>query len=274
MERHLHGATMKHVNRGEFLATEVRLPPLAEQRRVAAILDQADGLRTKRRDTLVALDEVVQSIFVDMFGKLADEHLAVAADVCDRITVGVVIKPASYYVDFGVPALRTLNVRPGKIIESELVYFSHEANEGPLAKSKLRSGDVVVSRTGRAGMAAVVPPQLDGANAIDLIIITPDAERVDSVYLETLLNSQIGTRLVAGEQRGQVQQHFNVGSLKSAKLPIPDLDRQREFSSRAGFLNRLRSTTVQHLAELDALFAALQSRAFAGQLRSRGVPDV
>jgi type I restriction enzyme S subunit len=68
MQRHLHGATMQHVNRGEFLATKLYLPPLPEQRRIAAILDKADALRAKRRAALAQLDTLTQSIFLDMFG--------------------------------------------------------------------------------------------------------------------------------------------------------------------------------------------------------------
>ena len=68
MEKHLHGATMKHVNRNEFLSTTIPLPPLAEQKRIAAILDAADALRAKRRETLAQLDTLLQSTFLDMFG--------------------------------------------------------------------------------------------------------------------------------------------------------------------------------------------------------------
>ena len=68
MQRHTHGATMKHINRGEFLGTKVPLPPLEEQRRIAAILDKADELRAKRRAALDKLDSLTQSIFLDMFG--------------------------------------------------------------------------------------------------------------------------------------------------------------------------------------------------------------
>lgn len=66
MEKHLHGATMKHVNRNEFLSTTIPLPPLAEQKRIAAILDAADALRAKRRETLAQLDTLLQSTFLDM----------------------------------------------------------------------------------------------------------------------------------------------------------------------------------------------------------------
>lgn len=260
------GATFLQVNRADINEMEIPLPSLDEQRRIAAILDQADAVRLLRRDVIRQIAELSQSIFMDMFGDLPTSSFAQVSEVCERITVGVVVKPASYYVEHGVPALRTLNVKPGSINESELVYFSQEDNDGPLAKSKLRSGDLVVSRTGRAGVAALVPAHLDGANAIDLIVVTPHHECVDGRYFETMLNSPIGARLVLGEQRGQIQQHFNVGSLKTALLPFPELDRQREFARRIDQVRTVMADADTQLVEIDAIIAALQSRAFAGQL--------
>ena len=71
MERHLHGATMKHINRGEFLDCPIPLPPLEEQKRIAQILDAADQLRTKRQQTIDKLGTLEAAIFNEMFGDLA-----------------------------------------------------------------------------------------------------------------------------------------------------------------------------------------------------------
>jgi type I restriction enzyme S subunit len=68
IQKHLHGATMQHVNRGEFLATRLFLPPLAEQRRIAAILEQAEVMQAERRHALAQLDTLTQSLFLDLFG--------------------------------------------------------------------------------------------------------------------------------------------------------------------------------------------------------------
>lgn len=243
----------------------VPLPTIEEQRRIAAILDQADALRAKRRRSTELLDCLSQSTFDVMFA--ADESPSSRfSDVCSRLTVGVVVRPASYYVPDGVPALRTLNIKPGRIALDDLVYFSPEDNDGPLRKSRLYCGDLVISRTGKAGVAAVVPPHLDGANAIDLIVATPNRARALPGYLEALINSPRGQRLVAGEARGQIQQHFNVGSLKSAVIPLPELTRQREFVARMECVNAQRDAAKRSLGPLDELFASLQARAFSGQL--------
>ncbi len=260
------GANINNLKNEHLNDLHIPLPPLSEQRRIAAILDHTDALRAKRRQAITHLDQLAQAIFHDMFGDQPASSFKPMVDICDRITVGVVVKPASHYVEVGIPALRTLNVKPGFIDMSDLVYFSEESNNGILAKSKLRTGDLVVSRTGRAGVAAVVPAGLNGTNAIDLIIVTPAAELVESLYLEALLNSQFGARLVMDQQRGQIQQHFNVGSLKEAHIPVPGLDRQKDFSERIRQIDATANRAAKQLAELDAAIMAIQSRAFSGVL--------
>ena len=68
MERHLHGATMRHINRAEFLATQIPLPPLPEQRRISAILEHAETVRAKRMTTLARLQELEHAAYQDTFG--------------------------------------------------------------------------------------------------------------------------------------------------------------------------------------------------------------
>lgn len=244
----------------------IPLPPLAEQRRIAGILDAADALRAKRRESIALLDTMTQSIFRDMFGEGGSSRCMPFGQACKRLTVGVVVKPASYYVEDGVPALRTLNVKPGYLDLSDLVRFSPVSNDGPLSKSKLMAGDLVIARTGRPGTTAVVPVELDGANAIDLLIATPDPEVALPTYLEVLMNSEVMNRLVLGQQRGQIQKHFNVGSLREAPIPIPSLGEQSLFARRITQLRSLRTRAIRNLAELDGLFHSVQSRAFRGEL--------
>jgi len=188
------------------------------------------------------------------------------SEICDRVTVGIVVKPASYYVPNGVPALRSLNIKPGKIVLEDLVYFSQSDNDTKLAKTKLRTNDVVIVRTGQPGTAAVVPSELDGVNAIDLLIASPQNELGDPTFLCTFFNSAGGRDLVLSKQRGQVQKHLNVGSLNEAIIPLPPIDLQRTFARRIGAIEKLKASHHASCAALDGLFASLQDRAFRGEL--------
>ena len=264
------GANINNL-RNEHL-DEFRIPllPLPEQRRIAEILDKADALRAKRRAALAQLDTLTQSIFLDMFGDPISNPRGWPTvrfeQLCERVTVGIVVQPASYYVSEGVPALRSLNIRPGKIVLDDLVYFSKSDNDTKLAKTKLRAGDVVLVRSGQPGTAAVVPPELDGVNAIDILIATPDQQLTNPTFLCEFFNSAGGRDLVLSRQRGQVQKHLNVGSLNQAILPLPSIDLQCEFAARVAAVERHREAELASSTALDALFASLQHRAFRSEL--------
>jgi len=249
---------------------EIPLPPLDEQKRIAAILDKADALRRKRRQALALLDSLTQSIFLEMFGDLATNERQWAGvaldDVCQKITVGIVVKPASYYREKGVVAIRSQNILVERFDLSDVVYFSEADNGSNLAKTRIFSGDVVIVRTGQPGRAAVVQSELDGANAIDVLIVTPDPRQLDSQFFSTFINSSVGKRIVLAEQRGQIQQHLNVGSLKKAVIPLPSLSLQQKFTAVWKNLNSRLVTFQKSASDLENNFASLQHRAFTGQL--------
>ena len=169
----------------------LRVPPVEEQSRIADFLDaetaRIDALCTnaRRMKLLIVerLDREISRITVDQ--TIALQRLR---DVVDGIEVGVVVQPAALYAPSGIPFLRGVNVRPGALVLDELKYLD-PAKESVAVKSRLRAGDIVMVRTGQAGVAVTVPPELDGANCVDLLIVRP-GRRVVSEYLELLLNSE------------------------------------------------------------------------------------
>lgn len=264
------GGGQPNISQGVIKNTKIPLPPLSEQKRIAEILDRAEALRAKRRAALALLDELTQSIFLDMFGDPVSNpkgwQTTKFGELCSRVTVGIVVKPASYYVESGVPALRSLNVKRGKILMENLVFFSQHDNDVTLKKTKLKAGDLVLVRSGQPGTCAVVPQELEGVNAIDILIASPNQETANSTFLCEFFNSAGGRDLVMSKQRGQIQKHLNVGVLNNAWMPIPPLTLQREFESRVSATERLKSSVKDSLAELAQLFASLQHRAFRGEL--------
>jgi len=248
--------------------TYVPIPPLPEQKRIAAILDKADAIRRKHQQAIQLADEFLRSVFLDMFGDpvMNPKGWSVKpfSEVSRQITVGLVIKPASYYVEDGIPAIRSLNIKETGIDKSNFVFFSKEDNENTLAKSRVFKGDLVIVRSGQPGKAAVVPEELNGINAIDVLIVRPDFGVMNSDYLAYFFNSGAGKQIVMSEGRGQIQQHLNVGSLNSAEIPIPPIELQNEF---ANLLIIVRKRYSYGNGELYSdLFDSLSQKAFAGQL--------
>ena len=248
----------------------IPLPEVAEQRRIAAILDKADALRAKRREAIAKLNQLLQSVFLDMFGDPLTNprqwSVTTIGENCEKVTVGIVVKPSSYYTERGVPALRSLNIGVNEVLQENFVYFSEADNCGPLKKTILRAGDVVAVRSGQPGRAAVVPANLDGANAIDILIARTRKDRMLPEFLARFLNSPAGKALVLAEQRGQVQKHLNVKQLSEAAVPLPPIAMQHRFLQKAASVEALLCKLRVAAEKSESIFVSLQHRAFSGTL--------
>lgn len=170
-------------------------------------------------------------------------------DICTRISVGIVIQPTQYYVTDGVPAFRSANVREFGIDPTNFVYISSESND-LLVKSQIRTGDILTVRTGYPGTSAVVPPEFDGANCVDIIVSTPSAA-VESNFLCDWVNSSFGKGQVLRQQGGMAQQHFNVGEMMELLVALPALDEQRSLSQRIDSSKKKISIEEEQLLKLQ-----------------------
>ena len=184
------------------------------------------------------------------------------------LTVGHVGPMKDRYVERGIPFLRSLNVKANEIRDENLVSISPEFH-AELAKSTLRTGTIVVIRTGEPGVAAVIPDELDNSNCSDLVICRP-VDCLNSHYAARYINSDFAKRFVYDNQVGVAQQHFNVGAMSKLPVPIAPPPEQAEIVrliDRA-FADIDRLSAEAHSARrlLDRLDQAILSKAFRGEL--------
>ncbi|MFO0692914.1 MAG: restriction endonuclease subunit S [Polyangiales bacterium] len=270
------------LNRNFVHPAPALLPPLPEQRKIAAILSSLDETIEKTEAVIDQLQVVKKAMMEELLTRgMPGRHTRFKQteigeipegwevrrldDVSSRIVVGVVVKPASYYASEGVPALRSLNVKEDRIVLDNLVRFSAESNQ-VLSKSMLRAGDVVTVRTGAPGTSAVVPPALDGANCIDIIITTP-TDRVSGAFLSRFINSERGKGAVARGQGGLAQQHFNVGEMRQMLIPVPPVAEQLEVVDVLRSVDARIEGEVAAVSRMRAVKAALSASLLAGDLR-------
>jgi type I restriction enzyme, S subunit len=257
----------------DLLSMKIDLPPLDEQRRIADFLD----IETAQIDGLAATRQRMRELLVLKRERMAEQILGLDTGPrmiplkyeVQSVSVGIVITPASWYVDSGgVIALRGLNVRPGHIDTSDVVRISHTGHQENI-KSRLSRGNVVVVRTGQAGAAAVVPEELDGCNCIDLLIIRP-GRSTSSSFLAHYLNSFYARDKITEYSVGSIQSHFNVGSMKNLGFPLIEPKEQERRASAldevAGDLNLLDLRLETQLALLGERRQALITAAVTGQI--------
>ena len=198
-------------------------------------------------------------------------RLVDAQEICHSISVGVVIKPSQYYVpeSEGVKAFRSANVREGYINDNDWVYFSKEGHELN-KKSQLKTGDVLIVRTGYPGTACVVTPEFEGANAIDIVIARPDKNQVVSEYLCDYTNSHIGKSQVLNLQGGMAQKHLNVGAYQVLKIKLPPLSEQKKIAQILSTWDQAITTTERLLDLARRQKKALIQQLLTGKKRFSG----
>lgn len=268
----------------------LNLPPLDEQRRIAHVLTTVQTAIEQQAKLIDLTRELKSALMRKLFteglrGEKQKEteiglvpagwEIRKCEELCEMITVGVVVKPASHYVENGIPAFRSLNVREDKLETQDLVYFSEKSNNTILSKSKLRENDVLIVRTGYPGTSCVVPKEFDGANCIDLVIARPKTGVV-SGYLSRFFNSPMGKRQAIMAKHGLAQQHLNVSAVKSTLIPVPSLDQQIQIDSILKTIDQKIGILEQKKELQEELFRTLLHQLMTGEVRTadlRGLLD-
>lgn len=252
--------------------TEIVLPPVPEQRRIVAILDQADALRAKRREALAQLDSLTQSIFIEMFG---DERIqggrwpvARFEEIVSESRIGLVRGSQELDAANPYPYLRMNAItREGDLrLEGAL---HAQATDEEVNIYRLQRGDFLFNtRNSR---------ELVGKTALfrsdELYLFNNNLLRVrftDAASPEYVL-AAFKTQFIQGELEVRKSGTTNVYAvyykdLRTLPVPLPPIQLQETFTDRVHAIELLRATHLTALAELEDLFASLQHRAFRGEL--------
>jgi type I restriction enzyme S subunit len=265
------GANLPRLSPSALAGFEIPLPPLAEQRRIAEVLDKAEALRAKRRATLAQLDSLTQSLFLDLFGDPATNPKkwpkASLNDCTEKIQIGPfgsLLHQEDYVAD-GIPLVNPKHIQGGAIATNHWESVTQRKYD-QLETYHLRQGDIVMGRRGEMGRCAIVSgnePLLCGTGSL---IIRPDNERTSALFLCAILSTQQMKEAFERLSLGQTLPNLNSGIVGKFMLPLPPIALQREFARRVAAVEKLKTAQRAALAELDALFASLQHRAFRGEL--------
>ena len=247
--------------------TQIPLPPLAEQERIAGILDAADALRAKRRKALAQLDTLLQSIFLDMFGDPVTNPMGwdapPLADFCKTGSGGTPSrkKMQRYYEGGTIPWVKSGELRE-EVISSTSEYITQAALKETNVKLVPKDALMLALYGATVGRLGILGTQATTNQAVCHII--PNASRADFRYMFHCLSNQVS--YLVGRGVGGAQPNISQGLVKSLTIPLPPLNLQHGFATIVKSVEQQKAHQQAHLAELNALFASLQSRAFRGDL--------
>lgn len=247
---------------------EIPLPPLAEQERIAAILDQAARLTRLRAEALARLDTLGQAIFHEMFGDRRNFPMRTIKEFAG-VKGGKRLPKGADYSDAPTshPYIRVSDLAQHRVSTENIKFISGEIQNG-IRRYIVNEGDVIISIAGSIGITAAVPYTLNGANLTENAAkITPRAGQVfDPIYLDWALSDASAQSQISAKT-GQV----TIGKLalfriEQIEVPFPPIEVQRDFAGRIRRLDQYQERIHAAQQTTDTLFASLQHRAFRGEL--------
>jgi len=265
------GANLPRLSPSALAEFEIPLPPVVEQRRIAEVLDRAEALRAKRRAALAQLDSLTQSLFLDLFGDPATNPKG-----WPKVELGEVVKLVGGYAfrseDFtadGNAVVRISNLT-GDGIDLAGIARIPDDKLGKGVGFKIQPGEILIAMSGATtGKLGVVPLEL-GEDLYQNQRVgnyrIRDSALIQREFLLGVLRSSFYQRFLWQLAAGVAQPNVSGWQLESAFVPLPPIELQREFARRIGAVEKLKTAQRASLAELDALFATLQHRAFRGEL--------
>jgi type I restriction enzyme S subunit len=252
----------------------VPLPPLPDQRRIAAVLDKADELRAKRQSALTGLDLLARSIFLELFGDpVTNPHgwqentvLDDVADIMSGITKGRRLGGAATRE---VPYLAVVNVQDRRLALNTVKTI--EATEAEIRRYQLKLGDLLLTEGGdpdKLGRGSLWNEQISECihqNHIFRVRLTH--ERITPLFLNWLIGSERGKRyfLKSAKQTTGIAS-INLRQLRAFPILTPPLTLQQRFATAIECVSAVKAEVQDALAALDGLFVSLQHRAFGGEL--------
>lgn len=264
------GTTRGKLTKAGASEIPIPIPSLLEQRRIAAILDQADALRAKRHEALNQLDKLTLSIFIEMFGdpainpkKWGTSPLAELIVKGDSINYGVV-QPGDDIED-GVPLIRVGDLVKRRLSPADLKRISAHI-EKDYKRSRLYGDEILVSCVGSIGTVALATPSMKGFNIARAVARIRLSERANRIFIAAHLRTKSVQHYFNKELRTVSQPTLNIKQLSETKVLCPPIAMQTEFADRCLKISEMESFLENSRTKLDNLFASLQYSAFRGEL--------
>jgi type I restriction enzyme S subunit len=255
---------------------DVIFPPLDEQRRIAAILDQTDELRRKRREAIQYLDKLRSTFFNSAFGDLAQNKKDWEREKFDTLIENIDSGWSPICLDRPATADEWGVLKLSAVTRCE--YDDREQKALPIAvlprsDIEVKTGDILITRKNTRDLVAACAlvthtrPRLMLSDLIFRIRLKPHAQ-VEPAFIHGLLTQPSKRRAIQALAGGSAGSMPNISKekLRTVLVEMPPIALQRTFATRVAEIDNLKALHRGHLAKLDALFASLQHRAFRGDL--------
>ena len=248
----------------------VPVPPLSEQKRIAAILDKADAIRRKRRQVIQLADDFLRAVFLDMFGDPVANpkgwsfvELSTLVDPGDKLNYGVV-QPGDDE-EGGVRLVRSGDLSDVAPNVSQLRRVSASI-DSKHRKSRLKGNEILIACVGTIGRVGWVSDAMIGWNVARAVTRIPIREGVNREYVYRYLQNPVVQGYFERETRAVAQPTLNVGLIAKTPVALPPRELQMAFLERYKYFQSYKNRLLKTLEAQERLAGSLSQKAFVGQL--------
>ena len=262
--KYMHGSTMKHITKKYFDDILIPIPSLEIQNKIAEVLDKAQELIDKRKEQIDALDELVKSRFIEMFGdtflNTKGFEMKKIKDIT-QIVKGVTYKPEQVS-DKGTIVLRSSNIQNSKFDLKDIVRINKKIDE----KFLVKQNDILMcNRNGSerlVGKVAKIPMSNEDMTFGTFMTI------IRSPYFNYLFSffQTEGFRRQIKMQTSVAINQISIPLLESVNVPLPPIELQNQFTEFVKQVDKLKSQMEASLKESEDNFNSLMQKAFKGEL--------
>lgn len=274
----------KTLNSKSLAEIEIPVPPLDDQIRIAHLLSKVEGLIAQRKQNLQQLDDLLKSVFLEMFGPTSPgyetwplvEIRELAAKHKGAMRTGPFgsnLLHSEFMSEGDVAVLGIDNAVQNRFAWGERRFISKEKYQ-ELQSYRIFPGDVIVTIMGTIGRSAVIPDDIPVAiNTKHLAAITLNREVANPLFLSYAIHSNpYVLKQFASKNRGAIMSGLNLGLIKETKIKRAPIDLQDRFAEIHKSVDQLKSRYQKSLAYLESLYGALSQQAFKGELDLSRVP--
>ncbi|MCH1612754.1 MAG: restriction endonuclease subunit S [Flavobacteriales bacterium] len=266
---YINGATRGKLTKSSLNGIKIPLPPLDQQKKIAAILDTADAYRQKTKALIDKYDELTQSLFLDMFG---DPFKGDVSPLKNNISiVGGYAFKSKDFVKEGLPLIKIGTVNKG-YFEIDNFSFLPKSYLSKYLKWNVKSGDILMSLTGTVGKDDYgnVEKATDHYENYLLNQRVAKLEPSNDVYLKDFLFGMFSNNKTKKEltkiSRGVRQANISNRDIENLKMITPSIEDQKLYILAVASIEAQKAQTQASLAQAEDLFNSLLQRAFKGEL--------
>jgi type I restriction enzyme, S subunit len=266
-DRAVMGATL---NKKKLQEIKISFPSIVEQRKIAFILDKIQVLIEKRNEAIKKLDELLQSVFFDMFGDLSNNskewHECAIEDVCTEIVDCINRTAPIVDCETEFKMIRTSNIKKGNIDTKLTNFVDKETYEKWTRRLVPIQGDILFTREAPVGEAGLVRSDEKIFLGQRIMHYRPNSKKVNPHYLLFQLMDRSLEKQINNLASGSTVKHLSVNDCKKFKIKLPPMELQNQFEIFMKKVEKQKEVNHELQIKYQSIYNSLLQKAFKGEL--------